>query len=397
MVPGQGERWALILNAGSSSLKAALLDLDTEIELATSQADWAGQTRQYVFRRAGQPPRKESFSGISHADAVRRLVLDLRAHWPDLALSAVGHRVVHGGPFTAAVRVTELVRDQIRALVELAPLHNPASLATLDAAQELFPQSCHVAVFDTAFHASLPPEAWTYPVPASWTRDWGIRRYGFHGLSHSYCSQRAAELLGRSDLRVIILHLGHGCSASAVAAGKCMDTTMGFTPLEGLMMATRSGSIDPAIIPFVLQQPGQSVETVKTQLNRQSGLLGVSELSADMREILQARSRGHAGATLAFAMYCRRVRQAIGAAAVTLGGVDAIVFTAGVGENSPDVREEVCRGLECLGLELDPDLNRNCCPDTDVALGFSRSRILVIATREDKSMLREIRQVVGGT
>jgi acetate kinase len=256
-----------------------------------------------------------------------------------------------------------------------------------------------VAVFDTAFHATLPPEARTYPVPGAWTHDWGIRRFGFHGLSHAYCSRRAAELLGRplDSLRLVICHLGHGCSASAVGGGRCVETTMGFTPLDGLMMATRSGSIDPSIVLHVQERHGLTAEEVEAALNHESGLLGVSGISGDMREILDAVHAGHPRAQLALAIYTRRVRQAIGAFAVTLGGVDALVFTAGVGEHAAQVRETICDGLECLGLQLDTQVNATCRADADVTRSGSRGRILVIATREDVTMLREVVQVLGST
>jgi acetate kinase len=312
-------------------------------------------------------------------------------------LAAVGHRVVHGGPFTSSVRITPEIRSRIRALADLAPLHNPPSLATLAAAEEELPGVPHVAVFDTAFHATLPPEAWTYPVPAAWTRNWGIRRFGFHGLSHAFCSRRAAELLGQpaEDLRVVICHLGHGCSASAVRGGRCVDTTMGFTPLEGLMMGTRSGSIDPSIVLHVQQHHGLTADQVEAALNHESGLLGVSGISGDMRQVLDAARTGRQQAKLALAVYAHRVRQAIGALTVTMGGVDALVFTAGVGEHAAQVREVVCDGLDCLGLELDPQANAVCRPDADVSRRGSRGRILVIATREDLTMVQEVMQVLG--
>jgi acetate kinase len=289
------------------------------------------------------------------------------------------------------------MRSRITALADLAPLHNPPSLETLAAAEAELPGVPHVAVFDTAFHATLPPAARTYPAPERWTRDWGIRRFGFHGLSHAYCSRRAAELLGRSaeELRLVICHLGHGCSASAVRGGRCVDTTMGFTPLEGLMMATRSGSIDPGIVLHVQQHHGLTVEQVETALNRESGLLGVSGISGDMRQVLAAARGGHERAQLALAVYTHRVRQAIGALAVTLGGIDALVFTAGVGEHAGEIRQSICTGLECLGLELDAQANATCRPDADVARPSSRGRILVIATREELTMLREVIQVLG--
>jgi acetate kinase len=290
------------------------------------------------------------------------------------------------------------VRARLAALADLAPLHNPPSLEGLTAAEAELPGVPQVAVFDTAFHATLPPHAWTYPVPERWTREWGIRRFGFHGLSHAYCARRAAEMLNRpaEDLLLVICHLGHGCSAAAVQGGHAVDTTMGFTPLEGLMMGTRSGSIDPSIVLHVEERHGLTGEEIEAALNRESGLLGVSGVSADMRQVLAAAKAGKEPARLALAIYTHRVRQAIGALTVTMGSVDALVFTAGVGENAAEVRESICAGLECLGLELDALANASCRPDTDVAVKNSRARILVIATREDVTMLREVIRVLGG-
>jgi acetate kinase len=394
----------LLLNAGSSSLKCTLMEAANGTAIARGLADWAGSATHYQYAGPDGRQRSEKVSWKGHADAVRRVLHDLMhaepAALPERSiLAAVGHRVVHGGQFTSSVRITPEMRSRLTALTDLAPLHTPPSLATLAAAEAELPGVPQVAVFDTAFHATLPPEARTYPVPGSWTRDWGIRRFGFHGLSHAYCSRRAAELLGRplEALRLVICHLGHGCSASAVSGGRCVETTMGFTPLDGLMMATRSGSIDPSIVLHVQQRHGLTAEQVEVALNRESGLLGVSGLSADMRQILDAVHAGHPQAQLALAIYTRRVRQAIGALTVTLGGVDALVFTAGVGEHAGPVREIICDGLECVGLELDAPVNAACRPDTDVALRGSRGRILVIATREDVTMLREVIQVLGGT
>ncbi|MGN6546800.1 MAG: acetate/propionate family kinase, partial [Aureliella sp.] len=336
--------------------------------------------------------------------ALRRYVAELlggnSSALPDRsALSAVGHRVVHGGPFTRPVLVTPEVHSRIMALSDLAPLHNPRALETLTAAEAELPAVPQVAVFDTAFHATLPPEAYTYPVPQQWTRDWGIRRYGFHGLSHAYCARRAAEMLGRplEQLRLVVCHLGHGCSAAAVQGGVSVDTTMGFTPLEGLMMATRSGSLDPSIVTHVQRRHCLSAEQVEEVLNRHSGLLGVSDISADMRQVLAAAHDGDAQAELAIAIYTHRLQQAIGALAVPMGGIDALVFTAGVGENSAEIRQRVCQGLECLGLELDSQANVSCRPDADIARASSRGRILVIATREDLSMLRDVVSVLETT
>ncbi len=393
----------LLLNAGSSSLKATLVDANDGREIASGLTDWAGSVTRYRYAGPDEKEHAEEVPWQGHAPAVERFMRDLiqgqPAALPDRkALAAVGHRVVHGGPFTSSVRITPEVRARLAALADLAPLHNPPSLEALAAAEAALPEVPQVAVFDTAFHATLPPHAWTYPVPERWTREWGYRRFGFHGLSHAYCARRAAEMLGRpaDDLRLVICHLGHGCSAAAVANGRCVDTTMGFTPLDGLMMATRSGgSVDPSIVLHVQDHHGLSAEQVENVLNHESGLLGVSGVSGDMREVEAAAEAGDERARLALAIYTHRVRQAIGALTVTMGGVDALVFTAGVGEHAAEVRESTCAGLECLGLELDRNANARYQPDADVAQQNSRGRILVIATREDVTMLREVIQVLG--
>ena len=316
---------------------------------------------------------------------------------PDLGpVAAVGHRIVHGGPnFTSAVRVTPAVKAELARVSELAPLHNPVALEGLAAAEKAWPHVPQVVAFDTAFHATLSEAARTFALPDVWTRDWGLRRYGFHGLSHAYCAGRAAQMLGRTDARVVVCHLGNGCSASALAGGVCVDTSMGFTPLDGLMMATRSGSVDPGLLLYVLRHKGVTAEQAENALNREAGLLGVSGVAGDMRQVLAAVQQGDARARLALEMYTRRLRQTIGAFAVTLGGVDALVFTAGVGEHAAEVRAAACRGLECLGLELDAVANTSCRPDADVAAAASRGRILVIATREEVSIVREVVRVLG--
>lgn len=387
----------LLLNAGSSSLKCTLMDSANSKVLASSLADWSGSVTRYRYTGPDGKERAEDVAWRGPPDSVRRLLRDLRQVEPvalpeNCTLAAVGHRVVHGGPFTSSVRISRDIRTEINALAELAPLHNPPALQTLAAAEAELPGVPQVAVFDTAFHATLPPEDRTFPIPRQWTRDWGVRRFGFHGLSHAYCSRRAPELMGRppEELRLVICHLGAGCSASAVRAGRCISTTMGFTPLDGLMMATRCGSIDPSIVLYVQQRHGLTAAQVETALNHESGLLGVSGVSGDMRQVLAAVQAGQPDARLALAIYTHRLRQAIGALAVTLGGVDALVFTAGVGEHAAPVRETACAGLECLGLELDAQANADCRPDADVARRGSRGRILVIAAREDLTMLQEV-------
>lgn len=390
------------MNAGSSSLKATLVESVGGRVLADAAADWAGPVTRYVRNGLAVGRLSEEVPWRGHAEAVERVLGDLvkapdRSGAPAPRLAAVGHRVVHGGAFHASVRVGPAVRSRIAALAELAPLHNPPGLETLAAAEAELPDVPHVAVFDTAFHAGLPPAARTYAVPETWTRDWGIRRYGFHGLSHAYCTDRAAEMLGRpaAELRLVVCHLGHGCSAAAVLHGRCVDTTMGFTPLDGLVMATRSGALDPGILVHVQRHHGLCAKEVEEALTHQSGLRGLSGLSGDMREVLAASDAGDERARLARDVYTHRVRQAVGALTATLGGLDALVFTAGVGENAASVRAESCRGLECLGIELDAEANGRCRPDADVARPGSRVRVLVIAAREDVTMLREVMRVVG--
>ena len=306
-------------------------------------------------------------------------------------LQAVGHRVVHGGErYTAAVRITPEVKRVIGELAELAPLHNPASLDGITAVEQVLPTVPQVAVFDTAFHATLSEAARTYPVPQQWTREWGMRRYGFHGLSHSYCAGRAAEMIGRRDLRLVIAHLGNGASVSAVRNGLCVDTSMGFTPLEGLMMGTRSGTVDPGMLVYLLRHKRLDANELDHALNYQSGLLGLSGVSSDMRQVLSELPHNPA-ARLAVEVYVHRIRQTVGAMAATLGGVDALVFTAGVGEHAPEIRKRVCENLNYLGLELDRTANETCQPDADVAKPASAARILVMATREDLTIMRETR------
>jgi acetate kinase len=401
----------LLFNAGSSSLKFSLLNSPDAVVLASGSVDWAADNTHYQFLSSRTTVSKQ-IHWPGPTAAVKRILHDLRvesAEWfaGPMAISAVGHRVVHGGEYREAMRIDANVRAQLARLWRLAPLHNPASLELIDAAIAELPELPHVACFDTAFHRSMIAEAQGYAIPRQWTEQFAIRRYGFHGLSHSYCAARAAEMLAthrsageisaadKQPLRLVTCHLGHGCSAAAVRDGRCVDTTMGFTPLEGLMMATRSGSLDPGVILHLMNEHGISAASIGETLNRHSGLLGVSGLSADMRTILAAADGGDEHATLALTMYCHRVRQAIGGLTVTLGGIDALVFTAGVGENSAEVRRMICNGLECLGLRLDQKRNRSCHTDTDIALSDSPARILVIKAREDLSMLRAM--MINGT
>jgi acetate kinase len=389
----------LVCNTGSSSLKFSLFEAKGERLLAEGGIDWATTPTRLVVHCPGQPEVREELTLRHHADAIAR-ILDALQAGPAAPLQApsdvhaVGHRVVHGGErYTTAVRITPEVKRAISDLAELAPLHNPASLDGINAVEQVLPRVPQVAVFDTAFHATLPEPARTYPVPQQWRREWGVRRYGFHGLSHAYCATRAAEMLSRQDVRLIIAHLGNGASVAAVRHGSCVDTSMGFTPLEGLMMGTRSGSIDPGILVYLLRHKGLDADQLDHALNYASGLLGVSGVSSDMRQVLAAMPQ-QADARLAVDVYVHRIRQTVGAMTATLGGVDALVFTAGVGEHAAVIRERICENLGYLGLALDRTANNMCQPDADIALPASTGRILVIATREDVTIVRETQRLL---
>jgi acetate kinase len=390
----------LVCNAGSSSLKFSFFDAEDEMLLADGAIDWLRKPARLVFRGANQPEIREELKLEKHADAVARILDDLQAgasaalQSPE-DLRAVGHRVVHGGDrYTCAVRITPEVKRTIEELTELAPLHNPPSLEGINAIEQVLPKIPQIAAFDTAFHATLSEAARTYPLPQKWTREWGIRRYGFHGLSHSYCASQAAKIIGRRDLRLVIAHLGNGASVSAVRDGVCVDTSMGFTPLEGLMMATRSGTVDPGLLIYLLRHKGLDAEELDNALNHESGLLGISGISSDLRQILSELPH-NPDARLAVDVYVHRIVKTIGAMAATLGGIDALVFTAGVGEGSPEIRKRVCENLKYLGLELDLAANETCKPDAAISMPASAARILVIATREDLTIMRETRRLVG--
>jgi len=385
----------LVFNAGSSSLKFSLFEATGERLRAGGGIDWSSQPPRLTLQRGSGQRDSRDLRVRAHADAVTCVLGEIGADTPS-GLDGVGHRVVHGGArYASAVRIDAQVREAIAGLSELAPLHNAPSLAVIDAAAAALPGVPQVAAFDTAFHATLPDAARTYAVPRAWTRDWGVRRFGFHGLSHQYCAARAAEMLGRTDLRVIVAHLGNGASVSAVRGGVCVDTSMGFTPMEGLMMGTRSGSVDPGLLIYLMREKGFDADRLDRALNHESGLLGVSGVSSDMRQVLEAMPQEE-DARLAIDVYVHRLRQTIGAMAATLGGVDALVFTAGVGENAPEIRRRACENFGFLGVELDEQANARCKCDADIATPASRARVLVIATREDLTIVREVRRILAG-
>jgi acetate kinase len=360
----------LVVNTGSSSVKLRLLD-GTEL---------AGSTD------LGAP---STLDPTDVADAVGKLA-------GGSGVDGVGHRVVHGGPaFTSAVVVDDGVRAELESVVDLAPLHMPASLAGLDAVRTALPSVPSVACFDTAFHATMPAEATTYALPPEW-RDLGARRYGFHGLSHAYASRRAAEILDRpvDGLRLVSCHLGAGASLCAVHSGRSVETTMGFTPLEGLMMATRSGSVDPGLVLWLQQQHGLSADEVSTGLESRSGLLGLAG-TADMREVLARMNSGDDVAKLAFDVYVYRVRAGIAAMAAALSGVDAVSFTGGIGEPSAAVREGALAGLEFLGVAVNPGQNEAARGDANVSAPGSPAGVAVVTAREDLEIARQVEDVLG--
>jgi len=386
----------LVLNSGSSSQKTCLyeigetLPVDPPACLWEGKIEWDGEAAEVVVKNLHGIVQRTKIKVSSRAQAVRNL---LEALWngrtPALAsaseIEVVGHRIVHGGPnYEEPVLVTPEVKSAIAGASAFAPLHNVAELEGMATIENLLGAVPQVAVFDTGFHRQMPLAAAVYPGPYEWFES-GIRRYGFHGINHEYCAARAARLLSRdlTSLRLVVCHLGNGCSLAAIREGRSIDTSMGFTPLEGLMMGTRAGSVDPGILTYLMRQGRLQGSEIDEVLNKQSGLQGISGLSGDMRKILAAVKEGHSRAKLAFDIYIHRLRAGIGAMFAVLGGVDAIVFTAGVGENSPEVRSAACSDLEFLGLNLDAAANARGSPDEDIAAPESQVRILVIRAQED--------------
>jgi len=319
-------------------------------------------------------------------------------------IAAVGHRVVHGGEkFVQPTLVTDAVLDGIEKMSQLAPLHNPSNLEGIRACRRLMPGIPQVAVFDTAFHATIPDYAYMYALPYDYYTAFGVRRYGFHGTSHQYVAGIALEMLCQRGIapetsRIVTCHLGNGCSMAAIQGGRVVDTSMGLTPVEGLVMGTRSGDLDPAILTYLSRRLDAPVSDIDQIINKESGLLGLSGLSSDMRDIEEAAARGHARAQLALAVFCYRIRKYIGAYAAAMGGLDAIVFTAGIGENSPVIRDRVCRGLGFLGVDLDDGKNATeRGRAVDLATESSRVRVMLIATNEERMIARETMRVIAAS
>ncbi len=395
-------RPVLVINAGSSSLKYQLVDVTRGEALAKGSVERIAEPGATLHHEVDGQRHDVEQPVASHAEALDAVTEAFRRFGPDLdtvGLTAVGHRVVHGGDqFSDPVLVTDEVLSAIEALIPMAPLHNPAHVEGIRVAQQRFPDVPQVAVFDTAFHHHMPAEAHTYAVPAGWRDTYRVRRYGFHGTSFAYVSREAARFLGRpvEDLNLVVLHLGNGASAAAVAGGRSIDTSMGLTPLEGLVMGTRSGDIDPGLYSFMVRT-GMTPDDVDGALNRESGLLGLSG-SPDFREVVQLVADGDVDGRLAFDVTVYRLRKYIGAYAVALGRLDAVVFTAGVGEHSPQLRSAVGHGLGLLGVELDDDANQ--APGGGarrISTAASQVHVLVVPTNEELEIARQAAEVVAST
>ena len=397
----------LVLNSGSSSQKSNLYEIGADlpasppVPLWEGKIEWDGdhsETRVHTSRGATLEDRVKVGS---RAQAIEQLLDTL---WKGRAsvlsspqeIDVAGHRVVHGGQtFKQPTLITSQVKSAIAGMSAFAPLHNRAELQGIEIVQQKIGAIPQVAVFDTSFHSNLPEAAAVYPGPYEWLSR-GIRRYGFHGINHQYCGERAAQLLGRdlNSLKLISCHLGNGCSLAAIQHGRSVDTSMGFTPLDGLMMGTRSGAVDPGVLTFLLRQDGLSSQQLDDLLNKKSGLLGISGISSDMRQIITEMHSGNARAKLAFEIFVHRLQAGIGAMIAVLAGLDALVFTAGIGEKSPEVRAAACSTLGFAGLNLDSSKNAQTSGDQDISLAGSPVRILVIRAQEDWAIAKECRRIL---
>ena len=394
----------LVINCGSSSLKFQLIDSETEAVIAKGLCERIGIDGSQLIYTPADGEKKETITPMEDHKKAVSLVIEALTDKETGAISslseidAVGHRIVHGGEkFAASTLINEEVIAAVTQCNELAPLHNPANLIGIRACQELMPGVPQVGVFDTAFHQTMPEEAYLYGLPYEYYEKYKVRRYGFHGTSHSYVSKRAAKLLGKAyeDAKIIVCHLGNGASVSAVKNGKCVDTSMGLTPLEGLIMGTRSGDIDPAIIEFLSHKEGKSIDEIMAVLNKKSGMYGLSGyLSSDSRDLQAACDEGKPEGLRTVKAFCYRVAKYIGAYTAAMNGVDAICFTAGIGENSANTRENVCAYLGYLGITLDKEQNKKRGEDVVISTPESKVKVMVIPTNEELAIARETAALV---
>lgn len=393
----------LVINCGSSSLKYQVFDMANESVLAKGLVEKIGLEGSFLKHRRGEEGNKLIEAPIENHEVAINLVIEaltsaVHGVVKTMAeIQAVGHRVVHAGEkYAASVLITAEVMEALRECVELAPLHNPPNIVGIEVCSKLMPDVKNVAVFDTAFHQTMPEHVYLYALPHAYYEKYGIRRYGFHGTSHRYVSERAAAMLEKplAELKLITCHLGNGASVAAIAGGQSVDTSMGFTPLEGLIMGTRSGDLDPAIVPFLMEKEQMTPEQANNFFNKKCGMIALSEVSSDFRVIEDAARAGDRKAQLALDMYYYRVRKYVGAYAAALGGVDAIVFTAGLGENSPEVREEVCKHLGFMGVELDLAKNKVRGKEVDLSTPQASVKVLLIPTNEELIIARDTKELV---
>lgn len=397
----------LVLNSGSSSQKSNLYEIGPDlppsppVPLWEGKIEWDGDDAETRVRTSRGATLENRVKVASRTQTIERLLDTL---WKGSAsvlsspkeVDVAGHRVVHGGQtFKQPTVITSQVKSAIAGMSAFAPLHNLAELQGIEIVEQTIGAIPQVAVFDTSFHSNLPEAAAVYPGPYEWLSR-GIRRYGFHGINHQYCGERAAQLLGRdlNSLKLITCHLGNGCSLAAIQYGRSVDTTMGFTPLDGLMMGTRSGAVDPGVLTFLMRQDGLSSQQLDDLLNKKSGLLGISGISSDMRQIIKEMKVGNARAKLAFEIFVHRLQSSIGAMIAVLGGLDALVFSAGIGENSPEVRAAACATLGFAGVNLDSSKNAQTSRDQDISLAGSPVRVLVIRAQEDWAIAKECWRMV---
>ncbi len=395
----------LVLNCGSSSVKYQLIDSEIEQALAKGNVSRIGMSESVLTHKPHDRPEvKVSAEILDHIAAIEYVVSMLlsKNHGviKDRAeIEAVGHRVVHGGEsFTDSVLITKDLMQELRNLIELAPLHNPHNIRGINACEKTLVDVPQVAVFDTAMHYKMPDYAYVYGIPYVLYKRYGIRRYGFHGMSHRYVSERAAAMMNKplEELRIITAHLGNGASMAAIQNNVSVDTSMGFTPLEGLLMGTRSGDLDPAIILHIMSREELSLHEASTLLNKHSGLAGISGVSSDMQEIIGAAAGGHSTAQLALDVFCYRIKKYIGAYAAAMGGLDALVFTGGVGENAIEVRRKACEGLEFLGIRIDSRSNSSTkAVEKDISTEGSKVRVMVVPTNEELVIARDTLRIVG--
>ncbi len=391
----------LVLNCGSSSIKYQFIDTTEKFALAKGVVERIGMSSAVLsHNRHDGDGIKIVGEILDHTIAIEYVLGVMLSKNHGVIddkddIEAVGHRVVHGGEtFSGSVLITDEVIQGLQDNIELAPLHNPPNLKGIQAVKRILPGTPQVAVFDTAFHTQMPAKAFLYGIPYELYKKYKIRRYGFHGTSHLYVSRKAAEILGKNieDLKIITAHLGNGCSMAAVKNGKSVDTTMGFTPLEGLLMGTRSGDMDPWLILYIMGKEGLSLNEANTLLNKHSGLIGISGESSDMREIVAAMNEGHKRSKYAFDIFTYRVKKYLGAYAAAMGGLDAFVFTGGIGENSAEVRAEICKDLEFMGIELDEERNKN--KEELISKDSSRIPVLRIPTNEELVIAMDTSQIV---